>query len=57
MLCLTSYASVRKMWEDALYAQDVYWQHGAFGEAIRYCRIANWLFDKMMKFEKENIAL
>lgn len=57
MMCLTNYASVRKMWEDALYAQDVYWTHGAFGEAIRYCRIANYLFDKMMKFEKENILL
>ena len=42
------------MWECAMWEQNMRWEHGDFVQAIRYCKIANKLYNCMMNFPKIN---
>lgn len=56
-MCRLTYAQIKKMHDDAYWAQAAMWELGCFGEAIRYCKIANRLYNAMMAFPGENILL
>lgn len=56
MKCLT-YQQVRKMWEDANWEQSFRWSVGDFKESIRYCKIANRLYNCMMSFPTGNVMM
>jgi|GEM_PF-6611234 hypothetical protein len=49
-----SYKSIRKMWSDAEWARDLYFDLGIAEEYLRYQKIATRLYNAMMRFEKIN---
>lgn len=49
------YEDIRRMWENACIEQEFRWSVGDFAQSIRYCKIANRLYNTMMNFPLENI--
>lgn len=51
-MCLT-YTQLKKMFDDANWEQRFRWEVGDFKQSIRYCKIANRLYNAMMNYPKE----
>lgn len=56
-MCRLMYSQLRAMWETANWEQGFRWSVGDFKESIRYCKIANRLYNAMIAMPGENILL